>query len=156
MVQVDLPVQYAAAWAMPSTSSPRMSCRGRQLSLGDRRELKGASWVHGIFMQVLTVWDSTCTFFAKTCPARKKEFWSFQIWGKRIILSMLRWIQELSVNTLDAACGSLWAASRSGREILHYETVGNLLCDKRSEYGGKFSLRSSTTSRSALWSSQVF
>ena len=29
-------------------------------------------------------------------------------------------------------------------------TVGNLFCDKRNEYGGKFSLRSSATSRSAL------
>ena len=71
----DLPMQYAPAWAMPSTSSPRMSFRGRQLPLRDRRELKGASWVHGIFMQVFTVWDSTCTFFAKTCPGK----WRFEV-----------------------------------------------------------------------------
>ena len=50
---------------MPSTSSPRMSCRGRQLPLQDRRELKGASWIHGICMQELTVWDITCTFLPR-------------------------------------------------------------------------------------------
>ena len=49
---------YTLAWSMPSTLSPKMSCQGRQLALPfrDRRELKGASWVHGICMQVLTVW----------------------------------------------------------------------------------------------------
>ena len=41
------------------------------------------------------------------------------------------------------------------RDILHYETVGNF-CDKHNEYGGKFFLQSSTTSRSALRISQVF
>ena len=30
--------QYATAWSMPSTSSTRMSCKGRQLRLQDRRE----------------------------------------------------------------------------------------------------------------------
>ena len=66
------------------------------------------------------------------------------------MLSLLCCIRELSVHTLDAVCGSLWATRWSAREILHYETVGNLFCDKRNENGGKFSLRSSTTSRSAL------
>ena len=52
--------QYATAWSMLSTSSPRMSCRGRQLPLQDRRELKGASWRLGICVQVLTAWDILC------------------------------------------------------------------------------------------------
>ena len=44
-------------------------------------------------------------------------------------------------HTHDAVCGSLWATSRSARDILqyiiNYETVGNF-CDKHNEYGGKF------------------
>ena len=58
---------------------------------------------------------------------RKMEFWSFQIWEKRIILSMLCWVQELSVHTHDTVCGSLWATSQSTRDMLHYETFGNFL-----------------------------
>ena len=62
--------------SVPSTSSPRTSCRGRQLPLRDRRVLKGASWVQGIFIQVLTVWDSTCTFLPRpACPGK----WSFEV-----------------------------------------------------------------------------
>ena len=65
---------YALAWSMPSTLSSRMSCRGRQLTLPlrDRRELKGASWVHGICMQVLTVWNITCTFLPR--PAAQENW----------------------------------------------------------------------------------
>ena len=42
------------------------------------------------------------------------------------------------MTTLDAVCGSVCATSRSGREILHFETVGNLFVTcNRNEYGGK-------------------
>ena len=58
---------------------------------------------------------------------RKMEFWSSQIWEERIIVGMLCWIQELSVHTHDAVCESLWATSQSARDVVHYETVGNLL-----------------------------
>ena len=63
--------------------------------------------------------------FCQDLLPRKMEFWSTQIWEKRIIPSMLCWIQELSVHTHNAVCGSLWATSQSTRDILHCETVGN-------------------------------
>ena len=94
--------------------------------------------------------ESACKFspsgilhlhFCHDLLPKKMKFWSSQIWEK----TMLCWIQELSVHTHDAVCGSLWATSRSARDILHYETVGNF-CDKHNEYGGKFFLQSSTTS----------
>ena len=73
---VDLPVSLCLSLIhyMPSTLSPRMSCRGRQLALPlrDRGELKGASWVHGICMQVLTVRDITCTFLPR--PAAQENW----------------------------------------------------------------------------------
>ena len=63
--------------------------------------------------------------FCQDLRPRKIEFWSSQIWEKRIILSMQCWIQELSEHTYDAVCGSPWATSQSTRDILHYETAGN-------------------------------
>ena len=121
---------YALAWSMPSTLSPRMSCRGRQLALPlrDRRELKGASYGY---------MESACKFspsgilhvhFCQDLLPRKTEFWSSQIWEKRIILSMQCWIQELSVHTYDAVCGSLWATSQAQETYyITDETAGNFL-----------------------------
>ena len=78
--------------------------------------------------------ESACKFspsgilhvhFCQDLLPRKMEFWSSQIWQKRIILSVQCWIQELSVHTCDAVCGSLWATCQSTRDILPYETAGN-------------------------------
>ena len=116
---------YALAWSMPSTLSPRMSCRGRQLALPlrDRRELKGASWIHDLHASSHRL-GYYIIHFCQDLLSRKIEFWSSQIWEKRIILSMQCWIQKLSVHTYDAVCGSLWATCQSTRDILHYETAG--------------------------------
>ena len=124
---------YALAWSMPSTLSSRMSCRGRQLALPlrDRRELKGASWVHGILHASSHRLGYYMYIFAKTCCPGKLSFEVPRSERKRIILSMQCWIQELSVHTYDAVCGSLWATSKSTRDILHYETAGNFLWQKR-------------------------
>ena len=79
--------------SMPSTSSPRMSCRGRQQLLRERRELKGA-WVHGICMQVLTIWDVTCTFLPRP-TAQENGVLKFPDLKEED--KMLCWIQELSL-----------------------------------------------------------
>ena len=63
--------------------------------------------------------------FCQDLLPRKIDFWSSQIWEKRMILSMQCWIQELSVHTHDAVRGSLWATSQSTRDMLHYKTAGN-------------------------------
>ena len=154
--RVVLRTACLASQDLPSSFFAHSSCFGRTSFF---------FVVTALCMQVLTVWDITCTFLPKPVQPRTMEFWRSQIWEKRIILGMLCWIQELiqelSVHTHDAVCGSLWATSQSTmtRDILPYLTVGDFFFvtnANANEYGGKFSLWSSTTSRSALWSSQVF
>ena len=75
---VDLPVQYAAAWSMLSTSSlgnSRMSCWGWQLPLRYRRELKGAHEYMESSCKFSPSGMVHAHFFAKTCPGK----WSFEV-----------------------------------------------------------------------------
>ena len=74
---VDLPVFHSLIHAV-SFESPECLVKADSCGCGteESRAVKGASWVHGICMQVLTVWDITFTFFAKTYCPRK---WSFEV-----------------------------------------------------------------------------
>ena len=49
---------------MPSTSS-LVKADSCGCGTEESRAVKGASWVHGICMQVLTVWDITFTFLPR-------------------------------------------------------------------------------------------
>ena len=79
--------------------------------------------------------ESACKFspfgmlhvhFCQDLLPRKMEFWSSQIWKKKIkcFVGFRSWVCS------HAVCWSLWATSQSTRDILHYETVG-IFCDKR-------------------------
>ena len=120
---------------MPSTSSTRMSCQGRQLRLRDRREPRSERSLMGTWNLHATshLWDITFTFLPRPAAQENGVLKFPDLREEDAVLDS----GAECAHTNDAVCGSLWAASRSARDILHYETVDNY-CYKHNEYGGKF------------------
>ena len=124
---VDLPVYHslihAANFEVSECLAKEDSCRyGTEESWKDPHGLMGR--LHGVCLQVLTVWIRHVHFCQDVLPT-KMEFWCSQISEKGILLNMLCLSQELSVHRHDAVCESLWATSQSTKDLLHYETVGD-------------------------------
>ena len=117
--------------------------------------VKGASSVHGICVQVLTVWDITFTFLPRA--AQENEVLKFPDLreGDAVLDSGAECAHTHMMQYVEVC--ELLAGAQETYYIMKQLAiaVGNF-CDKHNEYGGKFFLQSSTTSRSALRTSQVY